>query len=458
MEDSVRQSIPARPVDALLRPFQRFTQSESAGGIVLLAATLVALGLANSPWTEAYHDFWESPLRLGAGIWEFEMSLHHFTNDALMAVFFFVVGLEIKREMIVGELASPRAAALPIAAALGGMVVPAALYALVNAGGEGSAGWGIPMATDIAFALGILALAGKGVPVGLKVFLAALAIVDDLGAVVVIALFYTSDLDLGALAIAVVALLASVALNRLGVRQAGMYAAVGLILWLAVLASGVHATIAGVLLALTIPARTRINTQEFLVDCKRVLENFDAAGVEGQTVLTNEAQQCAIQELEENCEAAQAPLMRLEHGLHPWVAFAIIPIFALANAGVSLSGDIIESFSHPVAIGVILGLVLGKPIGISLASWAAVRFGGATLPQGVSWRGIAGASVLGGIGFTMSIFIANLGFGEGSELLALAKLGILTASAVAAVTGWLLLRQPDRSKGASSREIRRSAT
>ena len=431
----------ATPIERFLKPFQRFAHTESSGGIVLLLATIVALIWANSPWWETYHHLWETPMQLSFGDFQLEMSLHHFINDGLMVVFFFLVGLEIKREMLVGELASPRAAALPIAAAVGGMVVPALLYAFLNAGGPGSAGWGIPMATDIAFALGILALMGPRVPLGLKVFLAALAIVDDLGAVLVIALFYTADLNVLALGVGGAILIGLVILNRIGVRHPGGYTVLGLALWAAFLASGVHATIAGVLLAMTIPARTRLDTDEFLQVGRSYLDEFERVGVEGRDVLTNHEQQIAIQMLENSCEAAQAPLQRIEHDLQLWVAFGIIPLFALANAGVHLDVDFATAMSNPVTLGVILGLVLGKPIGITLLAWLAVRFGLASLPHGVGWGQIHGVSWLGGIGFTMSLFVANLAFGEGSVLLDAAKIGVLSASAVAAAMGWILLRR-----------------
>lgn len=432
---------PETPIERFLRPFQRFAHTESSGGIVLLIATVIALVWANSPLWETYHQVWETPLQLSFGGYAFEMSLHHFINDGLMVVFFFMVGLEIKREMLVGELASPRAAALPIAAAVGGMVVPAVLYAMLNVGGEGSAGWGIPMATDIAFALGVLALMGPRIPLGLKVFLAALAIVDDLGAVLVIALFYTADLNMVALAFGGVVLVGLVILNRIGARHPGLYTVLGLLLWGAFLASGVHATIAGVLLAMTIPARTRLNTDEFLHVGRRYLDEFERSGVEGKDVLTNHEQQIAIQMLENSCEAAQAPLQRIEHDLQLWVAFGIIPLFALANAGVHLDVDFGTALSNPVTLGVILGLVLGKPIGITLLAWMSVRTGLASLPHGVGWSQIHAVSWLGGIGFTMSLFVANLAFGEGSALLDAAKIGVLSASVLAAVMGWMLLRR-----------------
>ncbi len=429
------------PIERLLRPFQRFSQTESSGGLVLLAGTLVALVWANSPVRESYFHLWETPLGIHFGGVDLVMSFHHFNNDALMVVFFFMVGLEIKREMLVGELSSVRAAALPIAAAGGGMIAPALIYVAFNAGGPGAAGWGIPMATDIAFALGVLALMGPRVPLGLKVFLAALAIADDLGAVLVIALFYTDHLNLAMLGLGAIIVVILAAANRMGVRRPGAYAVLGVALWATFLASGVHATIAGVVLAMLVPARTRIDTAEFL-DCgRKILDAFDEAGEEGASVLTNAGQQEAVQQLEQACEAAQSPLMKIEHALQPWVAFAIIPLFALANAGVDLADvDIRASLTDSVTLGVMLGLVIGKPIGITLLAWLAVRAKAAVRPVGTSWTDLHAVSWLGGIGFTMSLFVANLAFGEGSPHLEMAKLGILCASALAAAMGWIMLR------------------
>ncbi len=434
------EELPRAPIDRILSPFQRFAQLESAGGIVLIACALVALFMANSPWAEAWHHLWETELSVGIGGLGVSYSLHHWINDGLMAVFFFLVGLEIKREVLVGELASRRKATLPIAAALGGMVVPAAIYAVFNASGPGASGWGIPMATDIAFALGVLALLGPRTPLSLKVFLTALAIVDDIGAVLVIAVFYTSGIDWTALAVGMALLGLCVLANRLGVRRPVVYLAIGLVVWAAFLRSGVHATVAGVLLAMTIPARTRINTLEFLERGRYLLDEFDQAGVEAPGVLTNKGQQWAVQRLEQACDEAQAPLQRIEYELHHIVAFGIIPLFALANAGVSLGADPLAAFGHPVTLGVIAGLVLGKPLGITFFSWLAVRMGMASLPRGVTWTSLHGVSWLGGIGFTMSLFVAALAF-PGGGLEAEAKVGIFTASILAGVVGWLMLRR-----------------
>ncbi|HET8655486.1 MAG TPA: Na+/H+ antiporter NhaA [Longimicrobiaceae bacterium] len=432
-------AFPRTPIERLLRPFQRFAQMESSGGIVLLITTVVALVWANSPGWEGYRRLWETPVALTVGGHVYGLSLHLLINDGLMVIFFFLVGLEIKREMLVGELASLRAAALPIMAALGGMLAPAAIYALLNARGAGEAGWGIPMATDIAFALGVLALVAPRVPTGLKVFLAALAIADDLGAVLVIAFFYTGRLNVTSLAVAAILVVVLIVANRLGMRHPAAYALLGVPLWLAFLTSGVHATIAGVVLAMVVPARTRIDTAEFLESSRRTLDDFDLAGEEGSGVMTNEGQQAAIQALEHNCEAAQAPLLRMEHSLQPWVAFFIIPLFALANAGVHIDASTGSALTHVVTLGVVLGLVLGKPIGITLFAWLAVRLRVAVLPASVGWRQIHAVSWLGGIGFTMSLFVAGLAFGEGSELLDAAKIGILTASVLAAAAGGVML-------------------
>ncbi len=438
---------PERIVDSLLEPFRQFAGIASAGGIVLLAVTAVALAWANSPWAASYHHLWEMPLALSVGTLTVRSTLHHLINDGLMAVFFFLVGLEIKRETLAGELQTLRGAALPMVAALGGMVVPALLYEMVNVGGAAgaAAGWGVPMATDIAFALGVLALLGDRVPVGLKVFLAALAIVDDIGAVLVIALFYTGGVQWGALGAAAVLLLLAAGANRAGVRRPWAYGLIGIALWVAVLLSGVHATVAGVLLAMTIPVRTRIDEPAFLASARHTLTEFDAAAEvtasdPQTTVLSNTAHHTALEELETLTELAQPPLIRIEHSLHAVVAFGIMPLFALANAGVTLSGAAVRgALSHPVMLGVLLGLVVGKPLGIIGFSWVAIRLRMASLPNGVTWPMLAGAGVLGGIGFTMALFIAGLAFADAS-LLEAAKLGVIAASSVAGVSGWLLLR------------------
>ena len=438
-----------------LRPFQRFAHTESAGGIVLLACAVIALVWANSPWAQAYVHLWEIPFGISTGSHRFEMSLHEWINDGLMAVFFFVVGLEIKREMLVGELSSRQQAALPVAAALGGMIVPALIYAGLNAGGPGEAGWGIPMATDIAFALGVLALLGPRVPVALKIFLTALAIVDDIGAVLVIALFYTSAISWGSLFLALGVVAALLTLNALGVRRRGWYVALGILLWIACLRSGIHATVAGVALAMTIPARTRVREEDFLRRARASVDEFEQACQPGETVLTNRAQQEAIEALEHETEAVQSPLLTLERKLHGFVAFFVMPLFALANAGVGMGRELFTSLSPAVTAGVALGLVLGKPLGITLFAWLAVRLGLATLPTSASWRALHGVSWLGGIGFTMSLFIAALAF-ESPAMLDSAKLGILGASIITGGTGAFLLIRKDRSNTGEVTEAERS--
>lgn len=380
----------------LLDPSQRFYGSEAAGGIVLLICTAIALAWANSPWANGYASLLHHAIPVGGGRFALHLTVHEWINDGLMALFFFLVGLEIKREMLTGELASIRRAALPIAGAIGGMIVPAALYALFNGGGAGARGWGIPMATDIAFALGIVALLGPRVPVALRVFLAAVAIVDDIGAVLVIAIFYTSSISRTCAVIAAAILAVLLMLNRAGVRNAIPYLVLGVALWIAVLLSGIHATVAGVLLALTIPTRRRDASDESLLE-------------------------------------------RLERFLHAPVAFLIVPLFALANAGVRIGGASSSGVTMTVLGGVAVGLVIGKPLGITLASWLAVRTRIAALPDGVSWRLLLGVSWLGGIGFTMSLFVGALAFTD-AALLDSAKLGVLLASCVAAFMGWLMLR------------------
>ncbi|HEX5990994.1 MAG TPA: Na+/H+ antiporter NhaA [Thermomicrobiales bacterium] len=435
--DNVRPSPPIAPV---LAPFQRFFAVEAAGGILLLVAALTALLWANSPLADSYARVWQIPLSVGVGDAGFAKPLSFWINDGLMAVFFFVIGLEIKRELLVGELASWRQAALPIVAAIGGMVVPAAIYATINLSSAGASGWGIPMATDTAFALGILALLGNRIPLTLRIFLTALAIIDDIGALLVIAFFYTAQISWSGLAITGALLGVLAVVNAVGLRHLLVYAILGVGLWLAVLASGVHPTITGVLLAMLIPASSRIGSGQFLDQARSGLRRFEAAGDRRESVLANAPRQEAFRELMAIAEQAETPLQRLEHRLHPFTTFVVMPLFALANAGLSLGGDLLAILAHPVSVGVVAGLVLGKPLGVAACAWLAVRSGLTTLPDGLSWRHILGVGALAGIGFTMSLFITNLAFG-GTELLSTAKLGILAASVVAGLLGWELLRR-----------------
>jgi NhaA family Na+:H+ antiporter len=422
-------------VERLVKPFQEFASLEASGGLLLIGCTLAALIWANSPWAASYSSLWHTKLTVGFAGRQLSEELHFWINDGLMAVFFLVVGLEIKREVIVGELASLRKAALPLVAAVGGMLVPASIYFFLNRTGPGAAGWGVPMATDIAFALGVLALLGDRVPTSLKVFLAALAIADDIGAVLVIGFFYTAEISWVALTIAGLFLVALIVANRIGARRPLTYAILGLGLWLAFLESGIHATVAGVLLALTIPARQRIDGRAFLERTDKILDEFRAADQGGDAIQANATRSTALSVLAEDCQRAESPMLRFEHALTPWSKHAILPIFALANAGVALGGGALFS---PISVGVVCGLVLGKPIGVVAFSWLATRFGFAALPEGVGWRQILGVGMLAGIGFTMSLLIANLAF-DVESVLETAKVGILVASVVSAIIGTLLL-------------------
>jgi len=431
------------PIERLLRPIQAFTKLEAAGGLLLIACTIIALGWANSPWAASYFHLWHINVTFGFGSAQLSEELHFWINDGLMAVFFLLVGLEIKREALVGELASFRKAALPIAAALGGLLVPAGVYTLLNHNGPGAAGWGIPMATDIAFALGVLALLGDRVPASLKVFLAALAIADDIGAVLVIAFFYTAYISWISLAVAGAFFVALIAMNRIGVRHPLIYAVLGVGLWLAFLQSGIHATVAGVLLALTIPARQRIDVSAFLGRSENTLDEIRRAEDAGEVVEAIAAKGHAIERLVSDCERVESPMLRFEHALVPWSKHVIMPMFALSNAGVALGSGAASAVVHPISLGIICGLMFGKPIGIVTLSWLSARSGVASLPIGVSWRQILGVGMLGGIGFTMSLFVANLAF-DATETLEIAKVGILAASLISGIGGAIILTRKAR--------------
>ncbi|MCL6536859.1 MAG: Na+/H+ antiporter NhaA [Armatimonadetes bacterium] len=432
------QPLKPPPIERLLKPFALFAKQASAGGIVLLACAVVALLWANSPLSEYYFRLWSTPVEVRFGnLVDIDKPLLLWINDGLMAVFFFLVGMEIKRELLVGELSAPRKAALSMAAALGGMVVPALIYVALNWGTPEIRGWGVPMATDIAFALGALALLGTRAPLALKVFLTALAIVDDLGAVLVIALFYTENLKVDALLYSLLFWGAMIAMNRLGVRSGLAYFLVSVGMWYFMLKSGVHATVAGVLGAFAIPVRSRIDPELFIARVREYLNQFDQPITE-RTIILSPEQQSAVEAIEREALRVQSPLQRLEHRLHYFVAFFVMPIFALANAGVALGGEGGLNWTSRVIWGIALGLLIGKPLGITLFSWLAVRLGLAQLPQGISFVHIVGVGFLAGIGFTMALFIAGLAF-RGDEL-NYAKLGILAGSALAGAIGFMMLR------------------
>lgn len=421
---------PRRPVEVVTRPFLQFLHVESASGVLLVVCTIVALLLANSPWAERYNAFWSTTLRIGAGSFELAYPLWYWVNDALMAIFFFVVGLEIKREVSWGELSEGRKVVLPVVAALGGVVGPILLFlALTRGHPEGRDGWAVPMATDIAFVVGCMAILGKRVPHGLKVLVLSLAIVDDILAVLVIACFYTASIQTTWLAAAGAGLVLAAILNRVGVRAVPIYVFVGAGIWLATLKAGIHPTVAGVLLGLMTPARAWIGHATLLEVVGVTKSSIEARVANGESRIVDGTSDLALAAKE-----SIAPLDRLELALHPWVGFVIMPIFALANAGVTLEAKALTS-RLAMAIGV--GLLAGKPIGILTASWLAVKLNLASLPDGVSWRALLGAGVLCGIGFTMALFIASLGL-EGASLVA-AKGGILMGSLASAILGMALL-------------------
>lgn len=416
-----------RPVARLVaRPVREFLQTEAAGGILLLVATLVALAWVNSPAGDSYEQVWRTDMGIRIADFELSESLRHWVNDGLMAIFFFVVGLEIKRELVVGELNDRRSAALPSLAALGGMIVPALIYVTINMGGEGAAGWAIPMATDIAFAVGLLALFGKHCPDSLRVFLLSLAIVDDIGAILVIALFYSGGIEIGWL-VAALALLAAVAgMRSRRIWWTPVYVLAGTAIWFATFESGVHATIAGVALGLLTPARP--------VDPEGARDAVDEA-----SAMMQDPEPSAIRRVIIQAQEAVSVAERLEHVLHPWTSFVIIPIFALANAGVELNAKLFEAATtSPVTLGIVAGLVGGKLLGISGFSWAATRSGIGSMPPSMGWNHVVGAAATAGIGFTVSLFIAGLAFDD-PQLVDEARIGILFGSGAAAILGSLLL-------------------
>ena len=420
--------LPERPIQRLQRPLVAFTHIESASGIVLLVCTAIALILANSSYADAYAAFWNQELRFAIEDFVLAYPLWYWVNDGLMPIFFFIIGLEIKREMVVGELSDPKKVVLPVAAAIGGVVVPVTIYLAFQHGEAGQRGWAVPMATDIAFVVGCLSLLGKRVPYGVIVMMLSLAIVDDLAAVLVIALFYTASIKMTWLAGAGVGLVVVAVMNRLGVRRVGLYVLVGAGVWLCTLKSGVHPTVAGVALGLMTPATPWLGGPKFmgfLAHTHETLRNPETTMPQAELM---------VADLAFASKEAVAPLSRIERVLHPWSAFAIMPVFALANAGVRIQA---EDIGAPVSIAVASGLFFGKAVGIFGASWLTVKLGWATRPAGVTWPILAGAAFLGGIGFTMALFIASLGL-SGEQLVA-AKIGVIIGSFCSAVVGMSIL-------------------
>ncbi|MFO8130294.1 MAG: Na+/H+ antiporter NhaA [Bacteroidales bacterium] len=433
-------------VDKIFQPFEQFFKAEASSGILLVVASILAIILANSPLSDAYFSFWNTHIKIGYSKVQLDKPVILWINDGLMAIFFFFVGLEIKREIMVGELSSLKTASFPIMAALGGMLVPALLYASFNLGNPaGIRGWGIPMATDIAFALGILMLIGKRVPLSLKIFLTALAIADDLGAVLVIAFFYSSDINLIYLAFGAIIFILLMAANGIGIRHPLPFIILGLALWVAFLKLGVHTTVAGVLLAITIPSGTKINATEFIRKMNFFMHRFKKSCRPENDLVENQTQQEILQTIEVTCHQAESPMQRIEHNLRPWVIFFIMPLFAFANAGLKFDFFMGDPVINSVSLGIIAGLVIGKPLGILLFSWLGVKLKMTSLPPDTTWKHITGAGFLAGIGFTMSLFINSLAF-AGDPLSKIAKLGIFTASIVAGILGWFILRQASGAK------------
>jgi len=421
-------------------PFEHFLHAQTTTGIILMFMTVLALILANTPLTETYAHFFHTKVNLTVGSWNLSHTIHHWINDGLMAIFFFIIGLEIKREILVGELSNIKVAILPILAAIGGMVLPALIYLGINSGGEGAGGWGIPMATDIAFAISALVLLGNRVSPALVTFLVALAIVDDLGAVIVIAVFYTDQINMLPLGLAGVMFLIMVMFNRFGIHMILPYFIVGLFMWFFMLESGVHATIAGVIAAMSIPSKPKQRPIDFSNHTRNLLDEYDNYPIATDHMM-HEKQKALLINIKDRIDAVGTPAARLEHDLHLPVALIIIPLFALANAGISIDfSSIGTTIVEPVALGIIAGLILGKVAGIAGISWLAIKLGIAKLPEDSSMSQLFGVAFLGGIGFTMSIFVADLAFLGSPDLIFQAKVGILAASLFAGLFGYFWLR------------------
>lgn len=427
------------PIDKLVISVNKFIHQEFTGGIVLFVSVVIALIWANSAAAESYHHLWETNISVSFANYKLDKPLHIWINDGLMALFFFVIGLELKREFMAGELSTVSKAAMPMIAAMGGMIVPAAIYFVINRNQQSAGGWGIPMATDIAFALALISLAGKHIPNSLKVFLSALAVADDLGAVLVIAFFYTAKIAMVPLLFAAGFLLLLGIGNRLGVRHVLFYLLLGIAVWICFLLSGVHATIAGVLVAFMIPARTRIDEKEYVDNLKELSHTFEKAIPLRGPLITGE-QLHTIEQIKQLSADAETPLQKIEHALHPWVAFGIMPLFALANAGMPIESNFMASLANPVSIGVLAGLVLGKFLGVFLFTWLMVNLKIASLPFKTGWTHIAGVALLAGVGFTMSLFITELAF-DNEDLINQSKYGILLASVVSGTAGIITLKR-----------------
>ena len=425
-------------IESVIDPFQRFLKIEASGGILLLIFTIIALVWANSAFSESYHSVWETKLAIRLGDFDMSKSLLHWINDGLMAIFFFFVGLEIKRELVAGELSSPKQASLPIAAALGGMIFPALIFIHVNNNVNTEVGWGIPMATDIAFSLGILSLLGKRVPLSLKVFLVAFAIVDDIGAVIVIALFYSADINWVFLMVGLVLSLLLMVFNRLDFRYIPAYMIIGWIIWYMFLNSGIHPTIAGVLIAFSIPMRRKIDVGTFRARMEDNLQVFCPTDNCIDKVTLTKKQLASIDNMEDELKQVQSPVQSLEHTLHHFVTFLVMPLFALANAGVVIEAFGIASIFSSLSGTIEVSLIIGKVLGILFFTWLSLKLGIAVLPHAVKWVHILGLGFLGGMGFTMSLFIANLAFTD-EQFLNPAKIGILTGSLIAGILGYMLL-------------------
>lgn len=427
------------PIDKVIEPVNRFIHQEFTGGIILFICVILAIAWVNSPFSEGYHHLWDIRFSVGFNNSVLDYPLHAWINDGLMAIFFFVIGLELKREFMSGELSSFKKASLPMVAAFGGMLVPAAIYLIFNKGLTSEHGWGIPMATDIAFALALLSLAGKHIPSSVKVFLSALAVADDLGAILVIAFFYSTSIELLPLGIGFIMLMLLIAGNALGIRGTMFYVIIGFGVWVCFLLSGIHATIAGVLVAFTIPARTKVDEQKYSSIIRKLSDDFDKE-IPNNSTLTTLNQHHTIQNIKKVSTDAETPLQKIEYALHPWVAFLIMPLFALANAGMVIGADFFTSLNNPVSMGVSIGLLAGKFIGILLFTWLLVKSGMAELPSKANWNHIVGVALLAGVGFTMSLFIANLAF-QSPEMINQSKYGILVSSIIAGTLGILILKR-----------------